>query len=77
MKCPECGINHRKIEKIEMCKRHLDNEYAHYVIICSGLPGGVCEENIKKSGISFLYYKEMVVRREKMKIYLELKKIKC
>ncbi len=69
-----CGINHRKIELIERCLSRINGEYANYVIICSGMKGGTCEENVKKAKhISLSNYKRVVKKRDQMIKYLKEK----
>ena len=71
MKCPECGINHRKYDIAYCCNSKLENIYAFFVILCSGMPGGTCEENLLSYGHDFVYYRKIVKRKLKMKEYMK------
>lgn len=57
MKCPVCNVNHQKRRKAEICTTLAKNEMTHYIVITSGMPGGMTEENllkfphIKKNGL--------------------------
>jgi hypothetical protein len=46
MKCPECGVNHRSRIKAEHCNSITQNIWAHYIILCYNMTGGVTEKNL-------------------------------
>uniref|UniRef100_A0A6M3JKV2 Uncharacterized protein n=1 Tax=viral metagenome TaxID=1070528 RepID=A0A6M3JKV2_9ZZZZ len=47
MKCPKCGINHRKVENAHHCNCQIQNEWGNYIILCIDLPGRTTEENMQ------------------------------
>jgi hypothetical protein len=77
MICPYCGVSHRIIDVALRCKGYIDNEWLHYVILCSGLPGGTTAENLKRYSFfnldNFNKTKEMKLQMEEYLIGLERK----
>lgn len=76
MKCPVCGINHRKFSLAYCCNQKLNNEWVHYAILCSGMPGGTTIENLKsyeKNGISINinHFNKVKDIRKQMEKYLK------
>lgn len=72
MKCPVCGKAHRKLDVALRCKSEVDNQWTHYVIFCSGMKGGVCEENLSKfSFFNVDYYRKNKKLKNDMEIYIE------
>lgn len=70
MKCPICDINHRTKHIAERCKSQIDNEWAHFVILCSSMPGGVTEENLLKyEFMNISYFREVKQKKEAMEKY--------
>jgi len=76
MKCPVCGINHRKFSLAHCCNSKIDSEFAHYIILCSGMPGGATIENLKsyeKNGMVFdiNHFNKVKYIRKQMEEYLK------
>ena len=72
MKCPICGINHRKINKVDICESRINNEWIHYIILCSGMPGGITEENLKRyKSVKLKYFREVKKKKEQMDEYVK------
>lgn len=71
-KCPECGKAHRSKRVAARCMAPLDSLWSHYVLICYGLPGGVCEDNVERyDEYNSEYFREVRDRRDRMKKYME------
>jgi len=48
MECPVCGIKHNKFKKAYQCQRKIECEFGYYIIMTSGMPGGLTEKNLLK-----------------------------
>lgn len=71
MKCPICGINHRKISVADVCYSRINNEWGHYIILCINMPGGTIEENIKKYNIPLFNFRHVKKLKEQMDEYIK------
>lgn len=70
-KCPECGKAHRSNALKYQCYIRVENLWCHYVILCTGMTGGVTEENLLsyKTHTNIDFFREVKQRREDMKEY--------
>ena len=64
-KCPRCGIRHNKVDLALRCQCQIDNQWAHFVILCYNMPGGATRENLA-------CYKHI-----DLEYFEETKKLKC